>query len=64
MKIRAVVAKIVEIKADAIIVNCYQDTKRLDDTTAALDKALDGSISALIKQGDIKKRGKRYRISR
>jgi leucyl aminopeptidase len=54
MKIKAVVGNIVDIKTDAIIVNCYQNTRRLDDTAAAVDKALDGTISALVKRGDIK----------
>ncbi len=54
MKIKAVSGNIVDIKADAIIINYYQDTRRLDDTTAAVDNALDGIISKLVKQGDIK----------
>jgi leucyl aminopeptidase len=54
MEIKAVVGDMTTIKADAIIVNCFQNTKQLSGDMAAVDKALDGAISQLIKQGDIK----------
>ncbi len=54
MEIRAVVGDIATIKADAIIVNHFTGTKQLSEDTALVDRALDGAISKLIKQGDIK----------
>ena len=41
-------------KADAIIVNYYEGSKRLDGVLAAIDKTLGGSVSLLVKQGEIK----------
>ena len=54
MEIKAIVADIVNIEAGAIIVNHFEGMKRPDGDTATVDKALDGAISQLIKQGDIK----------
>jgi leucyl aminopeptidase len=54
MEIRAVVGDIATIKADAIIVNHFTGTRQLSEDTAVVDRALDGAISKLIKQGDIK----------
>ncbi len=54
MEIKAVVSDIVNIKAGAIIVNHFEGRKHPEGDTAAVDKALDGAISQLIKQGDIK----------
>jgi leucyl aminopeptidase len=54
VKIRVVAGDITKTKAGAIIVNVFEEAKQLDDITAAVDKALDGAISRLIKQGDIK----------
>jgi leucyl aminopeptidase len=54
MEIKAVAGDMAAIKADAIIVNYFQNTKQLSGDMAAVDKALDGAISQLIKQGDIK----------
>ena len=54
MEIKAIVGDIADIKAGAIIVNYFEGGKRLEGDTATVDKALDGAISQLIKQGDIK----------
>ena len=54
MEIKAIVGDTADIKAGAIIVNYFEGEKRLEDDTATVDKALDGAISQLIKQGDIK----------
>jgi len=54
VEIKAIVGDIAEIKAGAIIVNYFEGEKRPEGDTAIVDKALDGAISQLIKQGDIK----------
>ncbi len=54
MEIKAVAGNIVDIKADAIMVNHYEGMKRPEGDAAAVDKVLGGAITQLIKQGDIK----------
>ena len=54
MEIKAVVGDIAKIKADAIIVNFFEGMKRLDGNIATVDKVLNGAISQLISQGEIK----------
>jgi len=54
MEIKTVTGDLTGIKTGAIIVNHFEGMKRPDGDTAAVDKALDGAISRLIKQGDIK----------
>jgi len=54
MEIKVVTDDIVKIKAGAIIVNSFEGMKRLSGDIAAVDKALDGAISQLISQGEIK----------
>jgi leucyl aminopeptidase len=54
MEIKAVAGEIANIEADAIIVNHFEETEHPDGDTATVDKALDGAIAQLIKQGDIK----------
>ena len=54
MEIKAATGDISKIKAGAIVVNHFEGVKRPEGDTAAVDKALDGAISELIKQGDIK----------
>jgi len=54
VEIKTIVGDIADIKAGAIIVNYFEGGKRLEGDTATVDKALDGTISQLIKQGDIK----------
>ena len=54
MEIKVVAGNIAEIEAGAIIVNYFEDMKNPEGDTAALDQALGGAISQLIKQGEIK----------
>jgi len=54
MEIRAVIGDIAKIKAGAIVVNLFEGMERLDGDMANIDKALDGAISQLISQGEIK----------
>jgi leucyl aminopeptidase len=54
MEIKTAAGSITDIKADAIVVNHYEETKRPEGDAAAADKALGGAITQLIKQGDIK----------
>ncbi len=54
MEIKVIAGDIIKIKADAIIVNFFEGMERLDGDIAAVDKALDGAISQLISQGEIK----------
>jgi leucyl aminopeptidase len=54
MEIKAVTDDIVKVKAGAIIVNHFKGAKHPEGAAAAVDEALGGAISELIKQGDIK----------
>jgi len=54
MEIKVLVGNIAEIKADAIIVNHFEGLEHLEGDTASLDKTLDGAISQLLAQGEIK----------
>jgi len=54
MEIKVIVDDITKVKADAIVVNFFEGRKKPDGDTAAVDKALDGAISQLISQGEIK----------
>ena len=54
MKIRATVGDITKIKANAIMVNFFEGMVHPDGDLATIDKALDGAVSQLINQGEIK----------
>ena len=54
MKIKPVVDNIVKVKVDAIIVNHFEGLKHPVGDATTVDKALDGAVSQLIKQGEIK----------
>ena len=54
MEIKIITGDIAKVKADAIIVNFFEGMKSLDGDIAAVDKALDGAITQLISQGEIK----------
>ena len=54
MEIKAIAGDIAKIKAGAIIVNLFEETEHLDGDIANIDNALDGAISQLISQGEIK----------
>ena len=54
MEIKVIVGDITKIKADAIIVNFFEGMESLDGDIAKVDRALDGAISQLVSQGEIK----------
>ena len=54
MEIKVIVSDITKIKTDALIVNFFEGMESLDGDIAAVDNALDGAISQLISQGEIK----------
>ncbi|MFC1939290.1 leucyl aminopeptidase [Chloroflexota bacterium] len=62
MEIRIAIGDIAKIKVDAIIVNFFEGLKRPGGDTATVDKALDGAISQLIKQGEIKGKPKEITV--
>jgi leucyl aminopeptidase len=54
MEIKTTAGDITKIKTGAIIVNHFEDAKKPEGDAAAADAVLDGLITRLIKQGDIK----------
>jgi leucyl aminopeptidase len=54
MEIKVIAGDTAKIETGAIIVNCFEDDKQLEGDAAAVDAALNGAISQLVKQGDIK----------
>jgi leucyl aminopeptidase len=54
MEIKAVTGDITAVKAGAIIVSLFEETEDLGGDMARIDRALDGAISQLISQGEIK----------
>ena len=54
MEINVVAGDITQIEADAIVVNLFEGVERPGGATGAVDKALDGAITELIEQGEIK----------
>ncbi len=54
MEIKAICGKIDQIKADAIIVGCFESSENLTGAAIGIDKALDGVLSQLITQKEIK----------
>ena len=54
MEIKVVAGDITKTKADAIILPFFEGTERPEGDLAAMDKALDGAVSQLINQGEIK----------
>ena len=61
MDVKVVTGDITRIRVDAIIVNLFEGVKRPGGATGAVDKALDGAVTELIKQGEIK--GKLYEVT-
>ena len=61
MRIEVVTGAIQTQKAQAIVVNVFEDIEKLGGATAAVDGVLGGQISALIESGDF--RGKRNEIA-
>ena len=54
MEIKVIAGDIAEVKADALIINYFEGAKRLEGDIADIDKALGGTISQLIAQGEVK----------
>ena len=54
MEIKVAFGDIVQTKADAIIVNFFEEMPHPEGALAVIDKALDGVISKLISEGEIK----------
>ena len=54
MEIRVITGDVTKIEAGAIVVNLFEGVESLDGDIATVDKALDGAISQLVSQGEIK----------
>jgi leucyl aminopeptidase len=54
MKIQALATNITELETDGLIVNLFEGTQEPGGATGAVDKALDGAISQLIADKEIK----------
>jgi len=54
MEIKATIGDITKVKADAIIVNFFEEMPHPEGDLATVDKALGGAISELISQGEVK----------
>ncbi len=54
MEIKTIAGDITKTKAGAIIVNLFEGMQHLDGDLATIDKALEGAISQLTSQGEIK----------
>ena len=53
MKLTVAIGNVTEVETGALVVNLYQGVKKPAGATGAVDKALDGQITALIKDGEI-----------
>ncbi len=54
MEIRAISGDITALEVDAVVVNLFEGVKEPGGATGAVDRALDGAISALIADGELK----------
>jgi len=54
LEIKVIVGNIAQIEADAIVVNLFEGVEQPGGATAAVDKALGGTISSLISRGESK----------
>ncbi|PZC46882.1 MAG: leucyl aminopeptidase [Chloroflexi bacterium] len=54
MEIKAVAASITEVPFGAVVVNLFEGVKEPGGATGAVDEALDGAITSLIADGEIK----------
>ena len=54
MQITAITGDITTIETPALVVNLFKGVKEPDGATGAVDKALDGAISKLLREGEIK----------
>ena len=61
MEVKVITGDITSVEVDAIVVNLFEGVEHPGGATGAVDKALDGAITKLIEQGEIK--GKLTEIS-
>jgi leucyl aminopeptidase len=61
LKVKVITGDITSVEADAIVVNLFEGVKHPGGATDVVDKALDGAITKLVEQGEIK--GKLNEIS-
>ena len=61
MEVKVAAGDITKLPFDAIIVNLFEGTDSPGGATGAVDKALGGAITQLIKDGEIK--GKRHELT-
>ena len=54
MELKVVIADITTLEVDALVVNLFEEVSQPGGATAAVDKALDGTITQLIATGEIK----------
>ena len=54
MEVKVIAGDITQIEADAIVVNLFEGVGQLGGATAAVDKALDGGVTRLISNGEVK----------
>jgi len=54
LEIKVVPGDIAKVEADAIVVNIFEGVEQCGGATGVVDKALDGAITDLVKQGEIK----------
>ena len=54
MEVKVIAGDITQIEADAIVVNLFEGVGQLSGATAAVDKALDGTVIRLISNGEVK----------
>jgi leucyl aminopeptidase len=54
MEIKVVAGDVVQIEADAIVVNLFEGAEQPGGAAAAVDEVLDGAITSLISRGEIK----------
>ncbi|HEX79199.1 MAG TPA: leucyl aminopeptidase [Dehalococcoidia bacterium] len=54
MEIKVIAGDVIHVETGAVVIGCFKEEKRLGGESAAIDEALDGAISRLISQGEVK----------
>ena len=62
MQIRVVRENVAEVKVPALIVNLFEGVRQPDGATGAVDQALEGAISQLIEDGELKGKKGEYTL--